>query len=195
MTAHVLPRGASRPSPQGRGADGPGDLALERHEQQDQRRIASVVAAITSVQLFEYWLCRLAVATVTGAQVGPEVITSGHMNEFQWVTTVMSTRVTMIGRFSGTTSDHSRRGVPAPSIRIASTSSVGIERKFSRGRKIAYGDPSTKGITSAQKVLRRSAAESIRYSGTTTTTWGTMSVATYTQNSRSRPGKRRSAKA
>ena len=77
------------------------------------------------------------VATVITRHSGPEVITIGHMKLFQWVTTVISTRVTMIGRFSGTTRCHSRRSVPAPSIRMASMSSEGMPRKFSRSRKIA----------------------------------------------------------
>src|SRR5699024_7439102 len=107
--------------------------------------IASVVPAITSVQLLLYCDWRAEVATVITCHCGPEVITIGHMKLFQCVTTVISTSVTMIGRFSGTTRCHSSRSVPAPSIRIASISSLGTPRKFSRSRKIAYGEPSTNG--------------------------------------------------
>src|SRR5690606_2866132 len=99
--------------------------------------IASVVPAITRVQLLLYCDCSAEVATVITRHSGPEVITIGHMKLFQWVTTVISTSVTMIGRLSGTTKCHSRRRVPAPSIRIASMSSEGMPRKFSRSRKIA----------------------------------------------------------
>ena len=61
-------------------------------------------------------------------------------------------------------------------------------RKYSRSRKIAYGEPNMNGSTNAQNVLRSPAWAIIRYSGTTVTVAGTISVATYTQNSTSRPG-------
>ena len=61
-------------------------------------------------------------------------------------------------------------------------------RKYSRSRKIAYGEPNMKGSTNAQNVFRRPASAIIRYSGTTITVAGTISVATYTQNNASRPG-------
>ena len=61
-------------------------------------------------------------------------------------------------------------------------------RKCSRSRKIAYGEPNRNGNTNAQNVFRRPACAIIRYSGTTVTVAGTISVATYTQNSASRPG-------
>ena len=44
------------------------------------------------------------------------------------------------------------------------------------------------GNTNAQNVLRSPASAIIRYSGTTVTVAGTISVAMYTQNSTSRPG-------
>ena len=58
--------------------------------------IATVVAAITSVQFALYWLCRLAVATVITCQSRPVVMISGHMKLFQCVTTVMIASVAMI---------------------------------------------------------------------------------------------------
>ena len=80
-------------------------------------------------------------------------------------------------------------------MRAALIRSAGMVRKYSRSRKIAYGEPNMNGNTSAQKVLRRPASAIMRYSGTTVTVAGTISVAIYTQNNASRPGNRRRANA
>ena len=50
----------------------------------------------------------------------------GHMNEFHWLTTVMSTSVEMIGFDTGTTMEKRMRICPAPSMVAASMISWGI---------------------------------------------------------------------
>src|SRR5699024_110374 len=63
------------------------------------------------------------------------------------------------------------------------------ERKFSRSRKIAFGEPNMNGTSSPAKVFFSPSEVIIEYSGMIVTTTGIISVATYTQNSVSRPGK------
>src|SRR5699024_3522085 len=116
---------------------------------------AIVVAAITSVQLPAYWVCRLAVATVSTLHSCEGAMISGHMKLFHCVTTVISSSVAMIGLFIGTITCHSRRSTPAPSIVAASRMSCGVLRKFSRSRKIAYGEPNRNGSTRPAKVFFR----------------------------------------
>src|SRR4051794_5254578 len=109
------------------------------------------------------------------------------MKLFHCDTTVISASVTRIGRLAGRTTWKMTSNVLAPSVRAALIKSSGMDRKYSRSRKIAYGEPNMKGSTNAQKVLRRPASAIIRYSGTTVTVAGTISVATYNQNNPSRP--------
>src|ERR1700756_788421 len=104
-------------------------------------------------------------------------MTKGHMKLFHCETTVMSVSVAMIGLLTGTTTCTRTSRVFAPSRRAALIRSAGIVRKYSRNRKIAYGDPKTNGNTSAQNVLRSPACAIIRYNGTTVTVGGTISVA------------------
>ena len=70
-----------------------------------------------------------------------------------------------------------------------------MPRKYSRNRKIAYGEPNRNGNTNAQNVFRRPSSAIIRYSGTTVTVPGTIRVATYSQNNQSRPANSRRANA
>ena len=104
-------------------------------------------------------------------------MTNGHMKLFHCDTTVISASVTRIGLLAGTTTCSRTSSVLAPSMRAALIRSAGMARKCSRSRKIAYGEPNMNGNTSAQKVLRRPASAIIRYSGTTVTVAGTISVA------------------
>ena len=106
------------------------------------------------------------------------MITSGHMKLFHCETTVISASVARIGLLAGTTTCTMTSRVLAPSIRAALRRSLGIARKYSRNRKIAYGEPNINGSTSAQNVLRRPSSAIIRYSGTTVTVAGTIRVAT-----------------
>ena len=122
-------------------------------------------------------------------------MTSGHMKLFHCDTTVINASVTRIGRLAGTTTCTMTSSVLAPSTRAALIRSAGMARKYSRSRKIAYGEPNMNGNTNAQNVFRSPASAIIRYSGTTVTVAGTISVAMYTQNSTSRPGNRSRAKA
>src|SRR5699024_2043492 len=150
---------------------------------------AIVVAAITSVQLPAYWVCSAAVATVITFHSSAGAMISGHMKLFHWLTTVISSSVAMIGLFIGTITCHSRRSTPAPSMVAASSTSAGVERQFSRSRQIACGEPNMNGPTSPANVFFSPRAVIIEYSGMIVTTTGIISVATYTQNSVSRPGK------
>ena len=127
-------------------------------------------------------------ATVSTRHWPPLVITSGHMKLFHCETTVISVSVARIGLLAGSTTCTSTSRVLAPSRWAALIRSPGIERKYCRSRKIAYGEPNTNGSTRAQKVLRRPSSAIMRYSGTTVTVAGTIRVATYTQNRPSRPG-------
>ena len=86
-----------------------------------------VVAAMTYVQFALYWLCSAAVATVRTRGLVAAMI-RGHMNEFHWLTTVMSTSVEMIGFDTGTTMEKRMRICPAPSMVAASMISWGIWR-------------------------------------------------------------------
>src|SRR5699024_10289334 len=156
---------------------------------------AIVVAAITSVQLPAYWVCRLAVATVSTLHSSEGAMISGHMKLFHCVTTVISSSVAMIGLFIGTITCHSRRSTPAPSIVAASRMSCGVLRKFSRSRKIAYGEPNRSGSTRPAKVFCRPTEDIIEYSGTTVTTTAIVNVATYSQKMTSRPVRCTCAKA
>src|SRR6476660_7778307 len=117
-------------------------------------------------------------------------MTSGHMKLFHCDTTVISASVSRIGRLAVTTTCTMTVSVFAPSTRAALIRSAGIVRKYSRSKKIAYGEPNMNGNTNAQNVLRKPASAIIRYSGTTVTVAGTISVTMYTQNSTSRPGNR-----
>src|ERR1700712_5453506 len=117
------------------------------------------------------------------------------MKLFHCDTAVIRARVTRIGRLAGSTTCTMTSMVVAPSIRAALMRSVGMVRKYSRSRKIAYGEPNMNGSTKAQNVFRRPTWAIIRYSGTTVTVAGTISVATYTQNSTSRTGNSIRAKA
>ncbi|SKW39294.1 Uncharacterised protein [Mycobacteroides abscessus subsp. abscessus] len=123
------------------------------------------------------------------------MITNGHMKLFHCDTTVIRVSVIRIGRLTGTTTCHRMSSVLAPSRRAARIRSSGMVRKCSRSKKIAYGEPNMNGMTNAQKVFRRPTWVSIKYIGTTVTVAGIISVARYTQNSPSRPGKRSRAKA
>src|ERR1700738_4016228 len=111
------------------------------------------------------------IATVAAA------ITSGHMKLFHCDTTVINANVTRIGRLAGITTWTMTSSVLAPSTRAALTRSAGMVRKYSRSRKIAYGEPNMNGSTNAQNVLRRPTSAIIRYNGTTVTVAGTISVA------------------
>ena len=117
------------------------------------------------------------------------------MKLFHCETTVISVRVARIGLLAGNTTCTITSRVLAPSMRAAFSRSLGIERKYSRSRKIAYGEPNRNGSTNAQNVLRRPTSAIIRYSGTTVTVAGTIRVARYTQKTASRPGNSSRAKA
>src|SRR5699024_12292376 len=98
--------------------------------------------------------------TLAGAAVGtrPPVaggVVGGHMKRFHWVPPVISSSVAVIGLFIGAIPCHSRRSPPAPSVVAASGMSCGVLRKFSRSRKIAYGEPNRNGSTRPAKVLFR----------------------------------------
>jgi hypothetical protein len=94
------------------------------------------------------------VARVSTRHRPPLVITSGHMKLFHCETTVISVSVARMGLLAGITTCTITSRVLAPSSRAALSRSAGMDRKYSRSRKIAYGEPNRNGSTSAQNVLR-----------------------------------------
>src|ERR1700761_5437965 len=139
--------------------------------------IAKVAAAITSVHWALNRDCRSAVATVSTRHFWPLVITNGHMKLFHCETTVISVSAASTDLLDGITTWVITSKVLAPSRRAALIKSFGMVRKCSRSKKIAYGEPNTKGITSAQNVFRKPSWAIIRYRGTTVTVPGTINVA------------------
>ena len=92
-----------------------------------------VVAAMTYVQFALYWLCRAAVATVRTRGLVAAMI-RGHMNEFHWLTTVMSTSVEMDRLRHGNDDGEEDAHLPAPSMVAAVDDFLGdlTERLSSR---------------------------------------------------------------